>query len=1330
MSMTPGAAGARPGAAPAGTRASAFTTGSSTDGAVAAVKRVAVIGSGVAGNGAALELTQRGYEVDVFEASSHFGGHARTVTVKAADGVSDIHVDVGFQVFNTSNYPLLTKMFLDLEVDHVQSEMSLSVSSKDSEWSSASPLCGAKVSVGAFVRRVRLLLGVLKFEKSCAAFLETKPAPDSAAGKETIGAFLRRHGFSDAVRDEFVAPMVGALWSVSPGNALESFPMLGVAEFMENHFMLGRARPKWRTPALRSRDYVDKLVRRVGAEKYHASNAVDKLVRAADGRWTVVSACKSATSFDSVVFACPAAAAKRIVEKSFASPPPAVTAVLGRFKTTSSDVCVHRDVAQMPRDRGAWAAWNALQGGTVTYWANVLQPQLGDETPTFITLNAKQPITTEILWRENLSHPLLDSDAAVGRTFVAGIQGTESLFFCGAWCGFGFHEDGLRSAQLAVAALCGEAVPARHVAPKVAGIGRFSKLALDMVARALRAVAPAEGKGFQASVVFSLPDGADVVAISAGRAAPRIALDVLKPAAVWRLLAEPSMGLAEAYCEGELELRPSIRAVLATAIRLTRKDESSSPAQHALGPLVLYAASKFKDTCLHALQRNTRVGSLANIEAHYDISNIFYQLWLDATMTYSSAIYPDATEAAYLAGGELERLQTLDDARDDVLLTAQFRKLDSLIDMAGVRDGDRVLEIGCGWGSLALRTASRFPNVQYVAITISQQQLLEAQERIAAAPADVAARVSIVLCDYRDVVELHGTFDRVMSCEMIEAVGHEFLPAYFGAIGAALKPGGRASVQAITVPDARYESYIRGSDFIRKHIFPGSNLVCTRAVRQALPATLYLDEPNILSIGVSYARTLAAWRVRFEEQLAAVYALGKFDAAFVRKWRYYLEYCEAGFATKHIDVVQLRLFKSDETLAGGGAQDGSVHGGAPRTPLDRALLGARGALNKLFEKGYVPDCVTRVGIRALSAQQLRHCDDAGRRAHPDGDGGLAGAQAALVKTIAALRASPVAVCTHEANEQHYEVDSRFYGLCLGPRRKYSACLFTDATWTPGARRDAAQRLPAAEDAAFEQVVLRAKIDQATKSILDIGCGWGSASLYLAQKFPGAKVVGVSNSNSQREYIMGQAAARGLTNVQIVTLDISLLPLDGALEALHSLSGDAGCAGFERAVSIEMFEHMKNYDALFAKISGVLAPNATLFVHVFCHRLHTYHFLVKSDADWMAKYFFAGGTMPSADLFLYFAAQPGSKFALLDHWRNSGNHYALTSEAWLQNMDANEAQVRAVFAECYPAGDVELWWNRWRAFFLACGELFGYADGQEWCISHYCFQKRELPPPGL
>jgi len=340
----------------------------------------------------------------------------------------------------------------------------------------------------------------------------------------------------------------------------------------------------------------------------------------------------------------------------------------------------------------------------------------------------------------------------------------------------------------------------------------------------------------------------------------------------------------------------------------------------------------------------------------------------------------------------------------------------------------------------------------------------------------------------------------------------------------------------------------------------------------------------------------------------------------------------------------------------------------------------------LVEKGLLPDAVIRHGIRRLLAQRLVEED----KGDPEAQ------QAHFMKLVEQLRQSPVAIETAAANEQHYEVPAEFYQHVLGKHLKYSSCYFK-----PGVTS-----LDEAEAEMLRITTERAQLKNGER-ILELGCGWGSLSLYMAAMYPDAQITGVSNSHSQREFIMAQAKSRGLSNLNIITCDANVLSFPDGTQ-------------FDRVVSVEMFEHMRNYQTLLRRISTWLKPAGTLFVHIFTHKEYAYPFEVRDDSDWMAKYFFTGGIMPSDDLLLYFQ----DDVKLRNHWQVNGQHYQKTAEGWLSNMDAHREQIMPVFVKTYGASQALKWWNYWRVFFMSCAELWGYNQGHEWLVSHYLFEKPE------
>ena len=336
----------------------------------------------------------------------------------------------------------------------------------------------------------------------------------------------------------------------------------------------------------------------------------------------------------------------------------------------------------------------------------------------------------------------------------------------------------------------------------------------------------------------------------------------------------------------------------------------------------------------------------------------------------------------------------------------------------------------------------------------------------------------------------------------------------------------------------------------------------------------------------------------------------------------------------------------------------------------------------LLETNLVPDALIRAGIRRLLASTLRE------KSHP----GVEAQRAALLQYVADLKKRGIAEQTQAANEQHYEVPTRFYQLCLGRRLKYSSGLWDDSVTT----------LDEAEERMLALTCERAGLANG-QQILELGCGWGSLSLWMAEHFPGARITAVSNSRTQKQHIDAMAAARGLTNLEIITQDMNVFTIDRQ---------------FDRVVSVEMFEHMKNYQLLLRKVAGWLVPGGRLFVHIFTHRELAYHYEDKGPDDWMTRYFFAGGQMPSDDLLLYFQ----DDLRIENHWCVSGTHYQRTAEAWLENMDANKAEIWPLFEKTYGPDQARKWWVYWRVFYMACAELWGYDKGNQWHVSHYRFQK--------
>jgi len=336
-------------------------------------------------------------------------------------------------------------------------------------------------------------------------------------------------------------------------------------------------------------------------------------------------------------------------------------------------------------------------------------------------------------------------------------------------------------------------------------------------------------------------------------------------------------------------------------------------------------------------------------------------------------------------------------------------------------------------------------------------------------------------------------------------------------------------------------------------------------------------------------------------------------------------------------------------------------------------MGLISAASKVVELAPVPDLLTRAGIEMLcgrTARHLRHAD--------------AAVEAEFAK---AMGAGPIAEHTQAANEQHYEVPAEFFRLVLGPHRKYSCCHYDSSTAS----------LASAEERALRLTAEHAQLADG-QDILELGCGWGSLSLFMAQAYPNARITAVSNSHSQREFIEHEAGLRQIRNLKVVTCDMN----------------DFDPAGrFDCVVSVEMFEHMSNWRGLFARVRSWMKPDGRFFMHVFSHRRIPYRYETSDKGDWIAQYFFTGGIMPSQNLPRHFS----DLFMVEEDWLWNGKHYERTALDWLNNFDTRREEIMPVLSRVYGA-DTPLWAKRWRIFFLATAGMFGHAGGKEWGVSHY------------
>eukprot|EP00913_Durusdinium_trenchii_P008880 g8346.t1 len=1172
--------------------------------------KLAVIGSGISGLVCADRLCHE-HDVTLFEAGSYLGGHTNTIDVEIA---GERHaIDTGFIVFNEWTYPNFIALLDDLGIASRPTAMSFSVNCPRTKLEyNGTSLNGLFAQRRNLLRPAfyRMLADILRFNREALSVLDSQTDES-----QTVGEFLAARSYSPQFVRNYLLPMGSAIWSCPP-TTFEQFPIRFIAEFYRNHGLLNIVnRPTWRVVEGGSRTYVEAIrdrflgtIRRSGRNAgtqtsfariaHHSAERTGVTVFMKTGSTAHLPSVARSNARRFAFRPQPNSRERRMhsclyegrvahrrfepVEHAFdyslfllyldlseldnvfrrrwfwSTRRPA----LARFRRDDhlGDPEVPLDVAV--RDLVESETGDRPQGPVrllthLRYFGYIMNP-----VSFYYCFDAAdgevKAVVAEVTntpWNERHCYVLptpIDRPFATTKEFhVSPFMGMEMEYH---WrlsapgeqlsVQMENHEENRRLFSAALS-MRRRPLTASHLARVLLRHPLMTfKVAAGIYWQALRLKLKRGG-------AIRLPDGDDLFAAGDSTADLQSTLTVHHPRFYRRAVFGGSLGAAESYLDGDWscdDLTALIR-IFGRNLQLSDELDRGLP---RIGKAIARIAHRFR--------ANTRNGSRKNIQQHYDLSNDFFELFLDESMMYSCAYFEDA-------GVSLEAAST--------------EKLERICRKLELSPRDHVVEIGTGWGGFAEYAAKNF-GCRVTTTTISREQHEYARRRIAAA--GLNDRVELLLEDYRD---LTGRYDKLVSIEMIEAVGHEFLGTFFQKCGRLLHDDGLMLIQGITMSEQRYPQYLKSVDFIQRYIFPGGCLTTPKAMAEAAAGETDLRVTRMDDLSSHYAETLRRWRDRFFDRLDDVKALG-FPERFVRMWNYYLCYCEAAF---------------DERLTG--------------------------LAQMVFAKpGYRGDAV------------------------PAG----------------------------------------FYTSALGRRLKYSCCYWPEGVDT----------LDAAEDAALETTCQRAGIADGMH-ILDLGCGWGSASLWIAEHFPNCQITAVSNSASQRAFIERQAAERGFENVNVSTADMNDFQTDQQ---------------FDRVISIEMFEHMRNHSELLRRISNWLKPEGKLFVHIFCHRLFTYPFLAVDDSDWMAKHFFTGGIMPGDDLLVRYQED----LKLARQWRWSGTHYQKTSESWLRNLDANADRVRQLFNETYGEGDAERWIHRWRLFFLACAELFGFNDGHEWWVSHYLFEK--------
>ncbi|XP_060671387.1 uncharacterized protein LOC107422769 [Ziziphus jujuba] len=846
--------------------------------------RVAVIGGGISGLVSAYILAKNGVEVVLYEKEDHLGGHAKTVTIDGLD------LDLGFIVFNTVTCPNMVEWFESLGVDMEKSKMSFSVSldqGRGYEWGSRNGLSSLFAQKKNLFNPFfwKMLREIFKFKDDVTGYLFyiVLNNNEDIDHKETFGQFVSSRSYSELFQKAYLVPICSSIWPF-PSEGVMSFSAYYVLSFFRNHHLPQLfGSPQWLAIKGQSHYYVNKvreelesrgcLIRTHCEVHKIATNDEGCIVVSGDGSEEVYSRCILAVHTPDAV--------KILGDQAT----PDELRVLGAFQYVYSDIFLHRDRNLMPRNQSAWSALNFI-GSTdnkvcLTYWLNVLQ-NIGEMSlPFLVTVNPEHPPKHTLL-KWSTGHPVPSVAASKAVLELHHIQGKRGIWFCGAYQGYGFHEDQLKAGIASANGILGESCALlsnpKHMVPSLVETG-----ACRFVTRFL-------GNFISSGCLILLEEGGTIFTFgkTTKRCSIKTVLKVHNPQFYWKVMTQAEFGFADAYVNGDCSFVDKDEGLLHIfeifiASREANRSISKATKKSSKGwwtPLLFTASiSSAIYFFQHVSRQNTLKQARRNISRHYDLRNELFALFLGETMQYSCGIFK---------------------TKDEDLNSAQRRKISALIKKARVQKKHEVLEIGCGWGVFAIELVKQ-TGCKYTGITLSEEQLQFAEKKVA--DAGLQDHIKFLLCDYRQLPDT-SKFDRIISCEMIEHVGHEYMEDFFGCCESVLAEDGIFALQFTAVPDDYYEEFRRSPGFMKEYIFPGACLPSLSRVTSAMAAASRLCVEHLENIGPHFYPTLRLWRKNFLENQSEIVDLG-FDEKFIRKWEYYFDYCAAGFKTQTLNNYQM-----------------------------------------------------------------------------------------------------------------------------------------------------------------------------------------------------------------------------------------------------------------------------------------------------------------------------------------------------------------------------------------------------------------------------------------